>query len=315
MSALRRVARAGLTGAALMVAPGPLAAQQVGVALEPDSITVGDVTRLGVRVLLPAGARVALPDSLPIDGDLENSGRRDLTTEDRPDGGRVVTAMYPLTAWRPGVDSLPPIAVIYEADGRTWTDTVALPVLVVVSVLPADTAGLEAQPPKDVLGPSWVWWLWALLALAVALAIGLLVWWLRRRQAAPPAVSAPAVPPRERALAALDAIRAEALHERPSIEPFYERVSGVVREYLAEIDARWSRDRTTAELAAAVLPAGTPETAARLRTLLRDADGVKFAAVRPDAATALRHLDQVRAWVEGFPPRRATLDDEPERAA
>ena len=298
-----RIGRRALACACLLpLAPLPAAGQELRAAVSPDTVTVGDVARVGVRTTLPPGGRIALPDSLPITGDLENAGRLELSAVEHEDGSRTVTAVYPISAWRPGIDSLPPLAVTLEVDGRRWTDTVALPALVVASVLPPDTTGIEARPPHDVLGPAWVWWLWALLALVVLGAIALLVWWLIRRRRNRPVIVAPAVPPRERALGELEAVRAERLHERPSIDPFYERVSAVLRGYLSDVDPSFGRYRTTTELSAALLPAARPEMAARLRSLLREADAVKFAAAVPDPASALRHLDQVRAWIEGFPP-------------
>ncbi len=288
--------------------------QQIRAAISPDTITVGDVARVGIRVIAPPSAQVSLPDSLPISGELENAGRPVVQVVDNADGTRTLTATYPITAWRPGVDTLPAIEVGVEVDGQTTTDTVRL-VLAVASVLPADTAGIEAKPPKDVLGPQWVWWLWALAALLALIVIGLLVWWWLRRRQRQPMVVVPELSPRERALRELDAIRGERLFDRPSVAPFYEGVSAVLRAYLSDIDPRWGRYRTTTELSAAILPAATPEMAARLRALLREADAVKFAAARSDSATAQRHFDQVRAWIEGFPPVRTAAAESPEAAA
>ena len=302
-------------GLLLPLLPSLVAAQQIRAALSPDTITVGDVAQVGVRITAPANAAVSLPDSLVLTGDLENAGRPDVQVAENADGTRTLTAVYPITAWRPGVDTLPAFEVAVDVDGQMLLDTVRALVLTVASVLPPDTTGIEAKPPKDVLGPNWVWWMWALLALAIALAIGLLVWWWLRRRRRRPAVVVPDVSPRERALSELDAILAERLYDRPSTAPFYERVSAVLRTYLADVDPRWSRDRTTSELSAAVLPAATPEMAARLRALLREADAVKFANARPDAATARRHLDAVRVWVEGFPPVRTAGAESSEAAA
>ncbi|HEX6589491.1 MAG TPA: DUF4381 family protein [Longimicrobiales bacterium] len=293
----------------------PASAQQIRAAISPDTITVGDVAQVGVRITAPREASVSLPDSLPISGELENAGRPDVQVTENADGSRTLTAVYPITAWRPGVDTLPAFEVRVDVGGRVVLDTVRL-TLTVASVLPADTAGIEARPPRDVLGRNRVWWLWALAALLLALAIALLVWWIVRRRRRRPVVVVPEESPRERALRELDAIRAERLFDRPSPAPFYERVSGVLRTYLAAVDARWSRDRTTSELSAALLPAATPEMASRLRALLREADAVKFANARPDAATSQRHLGQVRTWVEGFPPPpRHAADGSPEAAA
>ena len=293
----------------LAVVPTIAGAQQVRAAVSPDTVTVGEVAQVGVRVTAPANAAVSLPDSLPITGDVENAGRPDVQVTENADGTRTLTAVYPITAWRPGVDTLPPFEVAVDVDGDVRVDTVRL-TLAVASVLPADTTGVEAKPPKDVLGANWVWWMWALLALAVLVVVALLVWWWLRRRARQPAVVVPDVSPRERALRELEAIRGERLFDRPSLAPFYERVSGVLRTYLADVDPRWSRDRTTTELSAAILPAATPEMAARLRALLREADAVKFANARPDAGAAQRHLDHARVWIEGFPPvRTATAAD------
>ena len=299
----------------ILVPTAPAHGQQVSVAVAPDTITVGEVARVGVRVVAPAGAEVSLPDTLPITGELENAGRPEVTVATNADGSRSLTATYPITAWRPGVDTLPVIEVGIEIDGRAAVSVVALPVLVVASVLPADTAGIEAKPPHDVIGPAWVWWLWALLGLLILAALALLAWWLIRRRRNRPVVLGPVVSARERALGELAAIRAERMHDRPSIDPFYERVSAVLRGYLSDTDPRWGRYRTTSELTAALLPAASPEVAARLRALLREADSVKFAAALPDARAAERHLDEVRAWIEGFPPPPPTVQDEPERAA
>ena len=290
--------------AACLTVAAPSSAQQVRAAISPDTVTVGDVAQVGVRITAPADAAVSLPDSLPVSGDLENAGRPDVQVVENPDGTRTLTAVYPITAWRPGVDTLPAFEVAVDVGGRVTLDTVRL-TLTVASVLPADTAGIEARPPKDVLGRNWVWWLWLLAALLLALAIATLVWWIVRRRRRRPVVIVPGLSPRERALRELDAIRAERLFDRPSPAPFYERVSTVLRAYLSEVDPRWSRDRTTTELAASLLPAATPEMASRLRALLREADAVKFASARPDAGSVQRHFDQVRAWVEGFPPPAA----------
>ncbi len=64
--------------AVLAFAPAVGGAQQIRAAVSPDTITVGDVAQVGVRVTAPANAAVSLPDSLPIAGDIENAGRPDV---------------------------------------------------------------------------------------------------------------------------------------------------------------------------------------------------------------------------------------------
>lgn len=290
----------------------------VSAALAPDTATVGDMVRAAVRVRVPAGARVEFPDSLPLEGDLESAGRRSLESRESGDG-RVVTAVYPLRSWRPGVDTLPavPFRMVFEG-GAAREGAAALPPLVVRSVLPPDTAGLEARPPKDVLGPNRAWWTWLIVALLVLLAAAALIWWLRRQRQRRPAAVALPVPPRQRALAELDALRRERLIEQGELEDAYARVSHTARSYLAALDPSWTMDRTTSELVAAMVGLVGAERAARARSLLREADRVKFARSRPGRDQAERFWSEVRGWVEAFSephaePEHDTAGGRPER--
>ena len=62
---------------------------------------------------------------------------------------------------------------------------IVLPNINVVSVLPADTTGVQPKPAKDVLGPDRLWWPWILLAALILVALALAYWWWRRRRARP----------------------------------------------------------------------------------------------------------------------------------
>lgn len=296
--------------AAGAVAPGARAAVPgARAALAPDTATVGDVVRAAVRLRLSAGATVQFPDSLSLSGDVESAGRVEVETREVADGLEA-TAVYPLRAWRTGTDTLPAVPVrIRSADGTTREVRVGLPPLVVRSVLPADTAGLEARPAKDVLGADRVWWLVGLLALLAALALALLGWWLWRRTRRRPRTVPLPIAPRRRALNALDAIREDRLADRGEFDALYARTSHVAREYLDALDPAWGLDRTTTELGAALLAGAGPEAAARMRELLREADRVKFARLRPASAQARAYLDSVRDWIQTFVEPGAEADE------
>jgi len=280
--------------------PAAAAAQQVATALEPDTIRVGEPLRVAVRVTLTAGAAVSFPDTLPVPEDVENLATVRLMTPDSAAPDRT-TALYTVTAWRPGALALDTLRVpVRDADGTTRTLLVDLPDGAVVSVLPPDSSGLEPKPDAGVLGPSFVWWLWLLAIVAIIAVLGLLLWWWHRRRSRQVAAPVPAVPARERAIAALDeAWRARPEHGRAP-DPFYARVSRIMRAYLDELDPAWGLDRTTPELSAALLARLTAEEAARLRDLLREADQVKFARAWPPADEAERFWRAAREFVEGF---------------
>jgi hypothetical protein len=290
----------------------PAHAQQVQAALMPDTATVGDVVRVIVQVTgLTAGARVELPDTLPVSGGLENAARI-RTRQDSANGAVRVTAVYSVTPWRPGGASLPPLAGrVVEPGGGSRSLSVALPTLAVRSVLPADTAGVKPKPPRDVLGPNRLWWPPLVVLAGILLVLtGLYRWWRSRRTGPEPE---PAIPltPRQRALAALDHAYGLGLLETGEAKMFYSLVTEAVRRYLAELDARWGEDLTTREVLARMARGSWSADVRELRDLLDAADLVKFARRRPAVEEAREEWTRVRRWVARFgPPAPA-----PEQAA
>jgi hypothetical protein len=310
VSDLRRLvpalALAGLGAAAGAGAPTPVQAQAPQAAVLVDSVRVGDVVPVAVRVTVAAGERVVLPPMLELGPDLENAGRVRERVETLDDGRIQVTGVYSVTPWRPGTAELPGVVVqVLAPTGEARAVAAALPPLEVLSVLPVDGQVLEPMPARGVLGPNRAWWPFFLLALGL-LVLAAAVWaWLRRRRPVMEVAAAPAVPPREAALAALQEARAAGLVERGEWKEFYTRISLALREYLEAIEPGWSEDLTTTELLAHVRVAAGHETAADLAALLRPADQVKFARRVPAAAEAMAEWEAARRWVERFRPPAA----------
>lgn len=307
--------------ASLPAASRPVAAQEVRVGVAPDTVRVGDIFRAVVRVVLPPGYGVVLPDSLPLGGEAEQAGRRRDVVDELPGGGRRVTATYPLSAWRPGPLALPAVAVRLVGPAGERTIQARLPSPVVRSVLPADTQGVEPRGLKDVLGASRTLWPLLLALLAGAVAVSGALYWRRRARAVPALLEAP-VSPLERALRALDRARELGLVEAAGFKPFYSLVSDAVRGYLAALNPAWGVELTTTELlerAAAGMP---PETAAVLARILRAADLVKFARRRPEPDEAVGDWEAARAWVLAYrgapaawPAAGGAVEGSPGRAA
>ncbi len=303
----RRVVPSGwwglLAAAGLLLAAAPAAAQQVRSAVVPDTITVGDVVKAAVRVDLPAGYSAAFPDSLSLGTDLENAGPRRDTTETLPGGARRITSVYLLTGWRPGIQSLPAVPITITNGTNQQVMLATLQSLVIRSVLPVDTAGLKPKPVKAVVGPNWLLWPFIVALILLLLLLWLLYWlWKKYRQRTPVVVAAPAVGAREAALAEIDRARAD-LFETGDIKRFYVIVSEALRHYLAAIDSRWSADLTTSELAPRMYGVFDRVVATELERLLRSADMVKFAKVRPTRDEALAEGQRFRTWVENFAER------------
>jgi hypothetical protein len=298
--------RALVLAVLLLGAAGALHGQRPQTAVLPEAITVGDVFHAAIRLELPRGAQVLAPDSLQLPEHLEHVGRRSVRV-DTAGGMSRVTVMYPLSAWRPGSHALPPVNVGYVTDGTTTQVSVSFPSFVVRSVLPADTAGIEPRPARDVLGANRLWWPILLALLLGALAAAALAWWWRRRRRREPdapVVLVPAVPPRAAALARLDELERSDLLARGEFRLFYLQLTEILRRYAAAIEPAWGVDLTTSELAARVR--GRDAEALELLRILGGADLVKFARADASAEGARRDLAVGRAWVERA---GATADD------
>ena len=277
-------------------------AQEASTAVVPETITVGDVFHAAVRVDVPAGAEVAFPDTLGLAGDDIETASRVRIAVDTIGGAQRITAAYPLTAWRAGNTlQLPALTYAVNEGGRQTLHTAAFPEFVLSSVLPADTAGIEPQPARDVWGANRVWWPW-LLAAAVLLLAGLIAFylWRRRRPAVVETVAPPTVSPREAALTALAEVRAAHFVERGEHKQFYISLSAIVRTYLERVDGEMGTDLTTSEITAEVRRRGAPGALLELLRLLGTADLVKFARARPGPADAYADLDAATRWVESY---------------
>jgi hypothetical protein len=283
-----------LLGALLLqgAAPGQVAVQR-GVAVVPESVTVGDPFRVVVRVRAPRGAVVEFPTAPdsgtgvePLDPAVMVPSTDTTLVEQ--------TATYRLAAWDVGHLPIRFPEILIRLDGTTRRLAVGRDLAIIVtSVLPADSAQRVPKPPRAlfVFGPPW-WW-WFLVALAAALIIGLLWWWWRRRRRRPAEVLDPW------ALAQQEFQRVDALELVASGERgrHVTLVIEVLRLYLSRVAPSARTSLTTSELALALRQEGRVPMV-RLLRLLHEVDLVKFAGQGVEAARAREVGVEARALVE-----------------
>jgi hypothetical protein len=278
---------AGVVAPAIAVAQAPSRIPvQAGAVVDRDSVTVGDVVTLRVRVRAPRGATVNFPsavDSLGPVQSLEPPTVRDGSdTLDYTD--RV--ASYRLAAWDVGTLPIRLGEVLVQTDDDERRVQLTLPSLIVRSVLPADTALRVPKPARPLLpvrAPI-PWWWWLVAALAI-IAIGLGIWWWRRRRAG--ALPPPGDPYGD-AEHEFDRIEKLRLVDAGEAGRHAALMTDVLRRYLAARIQDASLALTSGELLAAVRGApGVPHE--RLQRLFATVDRIKFAAapVSPAEARAL----------------------------
>jgi hypothetical protein len=289
---LRRAAGGVALVAALPLVPHRAAAQgvvripvQAGATLDRDSVTVGDVVTLTVRIRAPHGATINFPvavDSLgPVQSLTPPTVRDGTDTLEYAD--RIAT--YTLAPWDVGRLPIRLGDVLVQTDDDERRVALPLPSLFVRSVLPADSAQRIPKPARPLLEPraALPWWWWALAALALALGVAIW-WWVRRRSEATRLTGDPYADA-ERAFA-----RIEKMHLVEAGEPgrHVALMTDVVRRYLAGRLPGASLAQTSSEFLAAVRGTRTLSHE-RLEHLLTAVEPVKFAAA-PVAAERARAL-------------------------
>ena len=218
-----------------------------------------------------------------------------------PGGGW--TATYRLVAWATGDSMVAAVTLgVTDSAGARTSYRIRLPLPVVRSVLPADSALHLPRPAKAVIpialpdGGVRGWLLPVLLLAALLSAIAWVV--LRRRRGA---IALPG-DPRDAALARLREIDREGLLARGEIVLYHVRVSRVLREYLA-VRGLGGEDQTSSELLASARQGGVSDASVRdLERLLRQADLVKFSgAYAPDPRDTGEFGAGVARWIRGWP--------------
>jgi hypothetical protein len=285
------------TTASAQQAPIPV---QAGVTLERDTVTVGEVVRLVIRVHAPLGATVGFPTSVdssavvqPLEPPVVRNGADSINAVDR-------LATYRLSAWDIGSQAIRLGNVTVQTDAGDRQVALTLPSLFVRSVLPADTTLRIPKPARPILAiptPT-PWWWWALGALA-ALLVGLLAWWIVRRRRG----SGLTGDPYRDANLEFDRIERLRLIEAGEPGRHVALMTDVVRRYLAGRHEGVSLALTSGELQAVVRSVPTvPHDA--LRNVFASVDPVKF-------ANAPLEADRARAIGE---EAKAVVRDEHQRA-
>ncbi len=276
---------------------------RIGVAVTPDTVTVGERFTVIVRVRAPAGSTIEFPAgtdsaaSVDLAADVAVAEPRLLPVGAGLPAEMEQTAGYRMAAWDIEEQPLGLGEIIVRSGIVERRIALAEYTVFVRSVLPADTTLHVPKPARDVMLFAYPWWLkWLLLALGILLA-ALLAWWLwrvyRRWKNRPvhPAVFAQREFHRVEKLGLPDRNEG-ALHVALMVD--------VMRNYLAARVDGVRASHTSIELVAAARAAGAldQQWSAGLAELLHQTDLAKFAAWRVDAARARELGADARAVVE-----------------
>lgn len=287
----------------LFCLPDRAAAQNLELEPAQTSASIGDVLDVGITVRLAEGQELLdlAPRTLlsPPEGVRIFSADTLRRGRDGALRGKVRLAFY-----RVGRQPVPTLALLFRpAPGAAPDTLVHTPLAIeIVPILPAGNPALKDIRPLVPLGGP-VWGPVALLASLVAAG----VFWLSRRarrlKGAPAAANTTTIPrgPFDIALARLDELERASIASGNGVAPLFGEVAELLRGTLLEVGALPNKGLTTPEVPRSLPPPlAAGDLARRCETLLRDADLVKFARVRPDRAAATTHVAGARRLLEAW---------------
>ncbi len=273
-----------LSVALLLALAGPATADgpvTVSSTVDRDAITVGDPVVLAVTVELAPGWTVADPGVPRALGEFEILETEPAQQTRLNGGGSRLVFRYRVSAYRVGEQALPPIEVSFTGpSGDKGTVTTRGHAIRVQSVIlpdenAADIKPLKPQLPLPGLLASEVLRLVfaGIGAVAVLVLVAFFLWFFRRRRDLAPDGLTPA----QRAFAELEKLAALQLADKGRFSEHYERMTTILRGYVAEQYRLPAGERTPRELRVEMERAGVdPQQRAAIFEILNEGEVVRF---------------------------------------
>lgn len=273
-----------LSVALLLALAGPATADgpvTVSSTVDRDAITAGDPVVLAVTVELAPGWTVADPGVPRALGEFEILETEPAQQTRLNGGGSRLVFRYRVSAYRVGEQALPPIEVSFTGpSGDKGTVTTRGHAIRVQSVIlpdenAADIKPLKPQLPLPGLLASEVLRLVfaGIGAVAVLVLVAFFLWFFRRRRDLAPDGLTPA----QRAFAELEKLAALQLADKGRFSEHYERMTTILRGYVAEQYRLPAGERTPRELRVEMERAGVdPQQRAAIFEILNEGEVVRF---------------------------------------
>jgi hypothetical protein len=313
---------------ALALTAVPCGAQSFQATLSRDTVPMGEVFELLVRVPVPAGSVVYFPDTVASTAVLESHAPVSWAAE-ATNGGATLTLTYPVIAWGAGLIPVPGFDVFVSSSAPAAADAPPLPggshigawndapIRGGERVQPMRVprrgvwvppvfgeaqmeVGAEPMPAADVVGSSWHWPSIALglLFAAALVALGVREWRhaVQQAEGRGGATWSPAASRRD-ALDQLDALLAERLAAAGRTHEHYTRSSAIVRRFVGRMDSALGADLTSSEVVGRLRGRTNGSHGSALFREMGTAEVVKFGRARPDAVEAEKHIRSLREWI------------------
>ncbi len=251
--------------------------------IDSIGILIGQQAHLSVSVTARKGAHVQFPDFVKLPKSLV-PGVEVLSwcgdTADVDDGQQKITRIFTITSFDEALYSIPPMKV--KVDGREYAGG-----KLALKVITMDVDTLHPNQffsPKDVQDNPFSWSEWKGVfgvSLFAVLLLLLMVYLLIRLKENKPIVTririVKRVLPHQKALSAIDKIKAEHMQTSENQKAYYTRLTDTLRQYIEERFGFSAMEMTSSEIIEHLQSAGDSQMIGELRELFQTADLVKFA--------------------------------------
>ena len=193
---------------------------------------------------------------------------------------------YGLTQFDSGQYVIPKIPVLINGK-PVFSDSIK----VEVNTIKVDTIKQKMYDIKDIAqvdSPIGTWWIYVLLFLAIATAGFFLYKFIKKRQREPKAEVIVFKSPIEKATTLLQQLETKGLWQKGEIKDYYSELTDIARNYIEEEIHIPAMESTTSELIEGLRKAAkqkklklSNETVENLEKVLKQADLVKFAKIKP----------------------------------
>lgn len=280
------------------VSLSPIFAAEGKLSVSPAEIAIGDSLNLTVTVVSGLEEEVIFGGwQAAEEWTLRGAGEVTVTREN---GQQTHSKVYRLTTFETGPIELPPPVIEIRRPGDVVEELSLDPVVVMVrSVLQELESGdTELRPLKAPIPEPVNWWFWGSVITLILLLLGGAVWWYRR-QSGGDVTHFVEPPAHERALAALEELRAKDFLQKGLFEEYYTEISAIVRRYIEDRFGLKAPEMTTEEFlhATAGEAAMSSDHKSALDVFLNQCDLVKFARYRPQVDEAAGVFDAARKFI------------------
>lgn len=258
---------------------------------------IGEPVDLRLRVALPIGGKLILPDFAHEWSSITVQEVGILTVSEHSDKGQVVYEL-PLTIilWQSGALTLPPVVVSYQlGDAHSVQLLIELPSIVVMSTL--DTGDLNVRPVKSQIPVVYFpWWILVSVGLPGMVGIFTLIGFRVRTKPVTSNTDSDFHPVANGVLAFIHQLNLEIESPRT----IYINGITALRIYLKHLFPDISSDFTTAEITHYFRSTHLlgESRLSQLIDLLRQADTVKFTQANPKSHHAQSFIHEVISWIQ-----------------